>query len=143
MKVVVRSSSLLFTLFSIILNVPISKVKAKTEKPPKKSPGREAHRNGSIARESTGAFAESNGRNADRPSALPSSVIPSLPEVIPMPATARAIEPQIETLTLEDRIRRRAYELYVQKGNQSGSELDDWLQAEEEIRAEEEAVGKS
>ncbi len=60
-----------------------------------------------------------------------------------MPATARAKKPQIETLTLEDRIRRRAYELYVQHGNQSGSELDDWLQAEEEIRDEEQAVGES
>jgi len=50
----------------------------------------------------------------------------------------------IETLALEERIRRRAYELYVQRGSQSGSELDDWLQAEEEIeRAEEQAVGKS
>jgi hypothetical protein len=25
------------------------------------------------------------------------------------------------------------YELYIRPGNQSGSELDDWLQAEEEI----------
>ena len=47
----------------------------------------------------------------------------------------------IEALPLEERIRRRAYELYVERGNQSGSELDDWLQAEEEIRtAEEESV---
>jgi hypothetical protein len=51
-----------------------------------------------------------------------------------MPATARAKEPPSETLPLEERIRRRAYELYVQRGYQSGSELDDWLQAEEEIR---------
>lgn len=42
-----------------------------------------------------------------------------------MPATARAKERPIETLSLEERIRRRAYELYVQRGNQSGSELDD------------------
>jgi hypothetical protein len=42
---------------------------------------------------------------------------------------------------MEERIRRRAYELYVRRGNQSGSEFDDWLQAEEEIsRAEEEAI---
>ena len=34
---------------------------------------------------------------------------------------------------LEVEIRRRAYELYVEGGNQSGSELDDWLQAEEEV----------
>jgi hypothetical protein len=31
-------------------------------------------------------------------------------------------------------IRRRAYELYVLRGNESGSELDDWLQAEEQFR---------
>ena len=61
-----------------------------------------------------------------------------------MPAPARAKERPIETLALEERIRRRAYELYVERGNESGSELDDWLQAEEEIqRAEEQAVGKS
>ena len=50
-----------------------------------------------------------------------------------MPAPARAKETPIEELPLEERIRRRAYELYVDRGNQSGSELDDWLQAEEEI----------
>jgi hypothetical protein len=44
-------------------------------------------------------------------------------------------------LPLEERIRRRAYELYVERGNQSGSEIDDWLQAEEEIRrAEDEGI---
>jgi hypothetical protein len=32
--------------------------------------------------------------------------------------------------------RRRAHELYVERGNESGSELDDWLQAEEEIFAQ-------
>ena len=51
-----------------------------------------------------------------------------------MPAPARATEPPIETLPLEERIQRRAYELYMQRSNESGSELDDWLQAEEEIR---------
>ena len=62
-----------------------------------------------------------------------------------MPATARVKTPETpsETLPLEERIRRRAYELYVRYGNQSGSELDDWLQAEEEIRrAEEEVINK-
>ncbi len=58
-----------------------------------------------------------------------------------MPEPARAKVPPIETLSLEERIRRRAYELYVQQGNQSGSELDDWLQAEEEIhRAKEQTT---
>jgi hypothetical protein len=37
---------------------------------------------------------------------------------------------------LEERIQMRAYELYVLRGNESGSEMDDWLQAEDEIRDE-------
>ena len=62
-----------------------------------------------------------------------------------MPTTATTKKPstesKIETLPLEDQIRRRAYELYVQRGNESGSELDDWLQAEEEIlRAHEDTL---
>jgi len=55
-----------------------------------------------------------------------------------MPAPARARKPEVETLALEERIRRRAYELYVVRGNESGSELEDWLQAEEEIQTAEE-----
>jgi hypothetical protein len=58
-----------------------------------------------------------------------------------MPAPARVPEPPIETLSLEEQIRRRAYELYLRRGRQSGLELDDWLQAEEEIlRAHEDAL---
>jgi hypothetical protein len=49
-----------------------------------------------------------------------------------MPAPARANE-LIEELPLEERVRRRAYEIYLERGNQSGSALADWLQAEEEI----------
>jgi hypothetical protein len=37
-------------------------------------------------------------------------------------------------INLEDEIRRRAYELYVQRGSQSGSEAEDWLTAEREVR---------
>ena len=61
-----------------------------------------------------------------------------------MAAPAPAKERPKKTLPIEERIRHRAYELYIQRGNQSGSELDDWLQAEEEIRrAEEERTGSS
>jgi Protein of unknown function (DUF2934) len=49
-----------------------------------------------------------------------------------MTASARAKETPMEDLPLEERIRRRAYELYVERGNQSGCEADDWLQAEDE-----------
>ena len=42
-----------------------------------------------------------------------------------MPAFAK--EASIDRLSLAERIYRRAYELYVQRGNQSRSEIDDWL----------------
>ena len=37
-------------------------------------------------------------------------------------------------INLEDEIRRRAYELYLQRGPASGSESEDWLTAEREIK---------
>jgi len=43
-------------------------------------------------------------------------------------------------LPLEERIRRRAYELYVQRGGVGASEVDDWLQAEEEMLAEQDRM---
>ena len=54
-------------------------------------------------------------------------------EVISVETKART-----NLVPLEDRIRIRAHQLYVERGNESGSELDDWLQAEEEIAAAEE-----
>jgi hypothetical protein len=46
-------------------------------------------------------------------------------------------------LPLEERVRVRAYQLYIERGNESGSELDDWLQAEEEVSAaQEERLGR-
>ena len=35
---------------------------------------------------------------------------------------------------LEEEIRRRAYELYEERGREDGHDLDDWLRAEAEIR---------
>jgi hypothetical protein len=37
-------------------------------------------------------------------------------------------------INLEDEIRRRAYELYKQRGTGTGSEAEDWLAAEREVR---------
>jgi hypothetical protein len=54
------------------------------------------------------------------------------------------MEPPIEALSFEDRIRRRAYELYLKRGANSGSALSDWLQAEEEIiRSREAAIDEA
>jgi hypothetical protein len=41
---------------------------------------------------------------------------------------------RIIPINLEDEIRRRAYELYQQRGTGSGSEAEDWLSAEREVR---------
>jgi hypothetical protein len=37
---------------------------------------------------------------------------------------------------MEERIRQRAYELYLRRGGEDGSEIDDWLQAETEMAGE-------
>ncbi len=39
-----------------------------------------------------------------------------------------------EPISLEEEIRRRAYELYQARGRKGGEELNDWLEAEAEIR---------
>jgi hypothetical protein len=38
-------------------------------------------------------------------------------------------------INLEDEIRRRAYEIFEQRGGISGNEHEDWLQAEREVLA--------
>lgn len=51
-----------------------------------------------------------------------------------MPPTLRTTHqiPQV-TSELQEQIRRRAYEVYEQRGRDDGHELDDWLQAESEV----------
>jgi hypothetical protein len=55
---------------------------------------------------------------------------------MPMPAHAETTERLIESLSREERVRLRAQELYCLRGDRPGSAVDDWLRAEEEIRAE-------
>ncbi len=51
----------------------------------------------------------------------------------PLPATQK-VERKQPTLTEND-LRRRAYEIYLQRGPNSGDEIGDWLQAERELKA--------
>ena len=37
----------------------------------------------------------------------------------------------------EQEIRRRAYEIYLERGEEPGSDLEDWLQAERELASHE------
>ena len=43
---------------------------------------------------------------------------------------------------VRDRIAKKAYELYEQRGQQAGHELEDWLEAEELVRKEMDAARK-
>jgi hypothetical protein len=45
-----------------------------------------------------------------------------------------ALPKNLLPINLEEEIRRRAYELYLQRGPASGSEAEDWLNAEREVR---------
>jgi hypothetical protein len=50
------------------------------------------------------------------------------------PTPLRTINQTTEsTSDLQEQIRRRAHELYEQRGRDDGHELDDWLQAESEV----------
>jgi hypothetical protein len=55
------------------------------------------------------------------------------------PISAGPTAPKTRTHTYEsnsdllEQIRRRAYELYEQRGREDGGDLDDWLQAESEV----------
>jgi hypothetical protein len=42
-------------------------------------------------------------------------------------------EPESE-LVIEERIRMRAHEIFLQRNGEHGSDVDDWLQAEREVR---------
>jgi len=42
----------------------------------------------------------------------------------------------LEQEARDEDIRRRAYEIYLERGEEPGLELDDWLQAEREIAGE-------
>ena len=61
---------------------------------------------------------------------------------MPHPPLVKAAAAAAAQLPLEERVQMRAYELYVLQGNESGSEMDDWLQAEDEIRNEEEQAAE-
>ena len=42
-------------------------------------------------------------------------------------------EVSVEDSARDEEIRRRSYEIYLERGEQPGRELDDWLQAEREV----------
>ena len=63
----------------------------------------------------------------------------TIPQVPVLEQTAALVEPRKHSLPIpinvEEEIRRRAFELYEQRGRTPGGEHDDWLVAEREILA--------
>jgi hypothetical protein len=51
-------------------------------------------------------------------------------------APKKGVEKQ--SIPLEEQIRQRAHQIYLQRGGQHGSDVNDWLQAEVELRHAEE-----
>jgi hypothetical protein len=51
-------------------------------------------------------------------------------------AQAETGEVSVGNVVGEEEIRLRAYEIYLERGEQPGRELDDWLQAERELDSE-------
>ena len=48
-------------------------------------------------------------------------------------AQSRTEEVSVGNSARDEEIRRRAYEIYLERGGQPGRDLDDWLQAEREL----------
>jgi hypothetical protein len=55
--------------------------------------------------------------------------------IFPKKQPGRRTEQKSTPMPLEEQVRLLAYEIYVQRGGQPGSEIEDWLQAEAELRA--------
>jgi hypothetical protein len=55
-------------------------------------------------------------------------------EIQPTSIQKETGEVSVANLACDEEIRRRAYEIYRERGEQPGRELDDWLQAECELK---------
>lgn len=55
-------------------------------------------------------------------------------ELMRSEATKTDTRKNLVPINLEDEIRRRAYEIYEQRGASSGNEAEDWFAAEREVR---------
>jgi hypothetical protein len=58
------------------------------------------------------------------------------------PETEDQVQDRLMDSLREERIRRRAYEMYLARGGGHGNDLEDWLQAERELTDQSEAAGE-
>lgn len=61
----------------------------------------------------------------------------------PVKPDLRQANRMVATNGTDEEIRRRAYEIYLERGSTPGNESDDWLVAEREVRARAATAGHS
>ncbi len=69
------------------------------------------------------------GKNAPEATPAPKKI-----EIVKTEPRKNVVAINRAPLNLEEEIRRRAYEIYQRRGNAPGSQAEDWLAAEREIR---------
>jgi hypothetical protein len=86
---------------------------------------------------STPAARPSPGRRrANAEQTQPSKVNDNVMEVLAKRPTARGARPgNGEWTPPRDEVARRAYEIFQQRGSTPGREVEDWLEAERQVRA--------
>ena len=65
---------------------------------------------------------------------MPKSARPRTDHVLTMPPLDSRTAAAIESGVTEGDIARRAFELYCERGRKDGHDVDDWLNAERELR---------
>jgi hypothetical protein len=80
------------------------------------------------------AAAEMKTAPEAKPASGQKSVEPRQLEMVKSEPRKKVVPINRAPINLEDEIRRRAYELYLQRGTAPGSEAEDWLNAEREVK---------
>jgi hypothetical protein len=65
---------------------------------------------------------------------MPKSARPRTDNVLTMPAVESPSTEPITSGATEDDIAQRAFELYCERGHTDGHDVDDWLNAERELK---------
>ena len=99
--------------------------------PRAKSPSKKASgANGDAGTNGTAAAAQKNPISALQSSSAAGNGAAQAQTPRPSRATDTSVHPSVS----EEQIRRRAYELYMQRGGTHGRHMDDWFRAESELR---------
>jgi len=80
-----------------------------------------------------------NGSSTPKKRTRKTTTEAAIPVEQPAMTSTRVAVASQPSLTIEERIRMRAYELYLQRNGSGGSPEQDWLQAQQEISAQQSA----